>query len=203
MSNPYSDFGGKPGYSPIELDGTVTNGLVGHVRVLGILMAVLGAFELMVGMGLIAMAFIVPDFFVQMAKSQPPPGPPNAPDPALIGNIMMYAYGGLGATVLLVGVLRTIAGISVFRFRGRILAVVSLIGGLMTVFTLYCSPFSLAICIYGLIVLFNRSVSIAFQLGVQGYSGDEIVAAFRANSLASSPFPPGSAAWNPPQSGPR
>ncbi len=67
-----------------------------------------------------------------------------------------------------------ISSICGFVFRFRWLTITSLILGCISIFTMYCAPFSIAVGVYGLIVMFNREVAEAYQLVSQGYTANEV-----------------------------
>ena len=50
--------------------------------------------------------------------------------------------------------------------------------GMVSIMTCYCFPTSLALAIYGLVVLLSQPVKLAFDLGDQGYDPTEIQKAF-------------------------
>jgi hypothetical protein len=102
----------------------------------------------------------------------------NGLQPETMSQILVIVYGSLAGVMLVIGVLRIVAGIGVLRFRGRVFGMVTLVAGLGVVVSCYCLPTSIALAIYGLIVLLDRPVVTAFELGQQGYSSDEIQTAF-------------------------
>jgi uncharacterized metal-binding protein len=91
------------------------------------------------------------------------------------GSIGLGIAGGL---VLCFSILRIVTGIYSFGFKHRNLMLVSLIGGLITVFTCYCSLFSLGVGIYGLIVMLDPAVKQAYRLAAEGVPAEEIKARF-------------------------
>jgi hypothetical protein len=98
----------------------------------------------------------------------------NEPSPMMMGMILGGTYGTMGFCGIVPGILQIFAGIKVFKFQSRTLGIVSLFSGLATMLTCYCAPTSVALLIYGLIVLLNNSVSQAFELAKQGHSPDHI-----------------------------
>ena len=80
---------------------------------------------------------------------------------------------------LAAAVLHVVAGLRNWRFRGRILGIVALAAGMVTVLTCYCLPTAMALGIYGLIVYLNGEVSDAFRMAEAGQSADQIFATFR------------------------
>jgi hypothetical protein len=103
-------------------------------------------------------------------------------------NVVSWIYGGLGVVIGIIGLLNIIAGYRNFKFKGRVLGIVSLVAGLGTIFTCYCAPTSLALTIYGLIVYLNAPVAAAFRMGEEGYSGDEIAMTFSPLRQGQTPF---------------
>ena len=180
MDNPYASpnptnlFGdlspkGAPG-------GARERGLVGHVRVLGILMLVHGVLALMCGLMFVAMAVFFPMLF---ASIEPPPNArAGEPPPEVIGWIMGGVYGGIGLITSIAGGLQIYTGYQTYLFRKRQLGIVSLILGAGASLSCYCSITAIGLLIYGLIVLLNASVKEAFELGAQGYAPDQIDAMF-------------------------
>jgi hypothetical protein len=166
--NPYAATTPQVPYDPTGFPNS--GGLINQVMVLGILQIVFGALELLMGCFLIfyavIFAFVMPN--IENANSSPPP--PEAMFWISIG----LAVGGV--LVLCFSVLRIASGVYSFWFRQRTLMLVSLIGGLVTVFTCYCSLFSIGVGIYGLIVMFDPAVKQAYRMAAEGVSADEIKA---------------------------
>jgi hypothetical protein len=180
MDNPYASpnptnaFGGK---NPTGLPaGGRERGLVGHVRVLGILMLVHGVLALLCGLLFIAMAIFFPMIFAAMEP------PPNAragePSPEFIAGIAGGVYGTIGLITLIAGGLQIYAGYQTYLFRKRQLGIIALIVGVGASLSCYCSITAIGLLIYGLFVFLNASVKEAFELGAQGYPPDQIDAMF-------------------------
>ncbi len=152
-------------------------GLIGHTTALGVLMIVQGALDCIACVIAAGYAWMMPQFMNQMAQQaaangQPSPMPPNMGQTFAIG-------GSLIAILLFVmGALLIYGGIGVIRFQRRGLAITALFVGLSSILTCYCFPTSLALGIYGLVVLLNGSVALAFQLRKQGHLPLEIQQAF-------------------------
>lgn len=145
--------------------------MVGQVQVVSILMIVQGALTLImgfvyVGMGLISVAGV----------ANAPPA--QRSEDETIGMIVMALIAILGVGMMIVAALNIFGGIRAMSFRGRTLAIVALFSNLLGVFTCYCTPTSLGVMIYGLIVLFNGEVARAFELGSQGESKQSIIERF-------------------------
>jgi hypothetical protein len=152
-------------------------GMVGHVMVVSILMIVQGALEALVGGGLVVLGAVFPT--MMQAEMRRGGGPPGGPSPEAMSWIMLAVYGGLGLLVLLGAVLHIWAGISNLKFRRRTLGIVALGVGLVSTFTCYCAPTSIALAVYGLVVYLSPQVAQAFTMGQAGKTRAEIDAAFR------------------------
>lgn len=140
-------------------------GLVGHVPIIASLMLVLGFCELL--MALFCLFFAVVVFAL----------PPEASGGANASLISAF-YGIFGLAAGSVGLFRLLAGYFNLTYRKRGLGIASLAVGLITVFTGFCAPTSIALAVYGLVVYFNDSVIGAFALGDAGKKRPEIDAAF-------------------------
>ncbi len=180
MSNPYEtpmDIEPSRGKN-VEIPPAQEPGMVGQIRIVSILMMVQGGLDLLAGFGLIAMGvfmgFAMQDAFAQNPEFQQGDGP----SPETMVNIMSFGYGGIGVAMGIIGLLNLFAGYRNWQYKGRTLGIVALIGGLGTIFTCYCAPTSLALCIYGMIVYLNDSSSLAFRMGEDGFSGDQIAMTF-------------------------
>jgi hypothetical protein len=177
MENPYqsptpnrfSDAAAPTAYQPQSPH--VVRGMVGHVRVLGILMIVQGVLDLLMGLMLVAMGIGLP-FLIAMDQNAANPPPPNMP------LFMGALYGGMGLFGLIPGVLNVWAGLRVFRFQQRTFGIVSISAGALSMVTCYCGFTAIGLLVYGLIVLLDASVKQAFELAQQGYTPDQIDATF-------------------------
>ena len=149
-------------------------GMVAQVPIVGVLMMVLGGMELIAGLAAVALSVSLSVAFTELQNNPERNGPPQG----FVTWVSAF-YGGAAALLLVVGTLKALCGFRIFRFQGRLFGIVSLSTGLLTVITCYCFPTSLALAVYGLIVLLNQPVALAFQLGEQGYSADRIQQAFR------------------------
>lgn len=74
--------------------------------------------------------------------------------------IVIIAYAVFGIAALPVGVLQIVAGSTLLRGKGRILAIVSLWTGLGSFFlgTVLCMPTGIALVVFGMIVLMDPAV---------------------------------------------
>ncbi len=140
---------------------------VGHIRFVALLLVVHGAVLLLAS--LTASAFGL--FFL------------NAPASFFDDNettaqmILVWMYLGVGLLLLPIALLQLVAGIRNLGLRNRKLGIVALCSGMLTVFTFYCAPTSIALAIYGLIVLLHPSVQEAFKMRSGGTSKEDILAA--------------------------
>lgn len=182
MSNPYEspfEVTAAPFATSRPLPPPQAPGLVGQVRIVAILMIVQGVLELLMGCFLVGMSImavtVMKDAFANN-PGMPPPG--QGPSPEVMGNIVFGTYLAMGLGAFVLGLLHCYAGYQNFNFRGRVLGIVASLAGLGAVFTCYCLPTGIALCIYGLIVHCNPSVAAAFQMQAEGYSGDAILATF-------------------------
>jgi len=155
-SNPYSD---NELQSPNPFQTQITNpaedGYVKQVPVLGILNIVQASLELMMFLLLLAMSAF-------MIVSQ------NSPQIKLSKNLasmqmMGVAYGVIGAVVGITAILRLTSGILMLKKQGRVFSIIVSMIGLVSVFTCYCAPTSLALAIYSLVVLIQPSVIEVFH----------------------------------------
>jgi hypothetical protein len=179
MENPFQspeEPGGQ--FAPCLPEGLVLHPskLVGHVRVVAILMMIQGGMELCLAVFLGVFTRIFPQMMAQEMKMQPQGDVP----PETVAHMMTAIYGGAAVVIFVVALLHIVAGVQNFRFRGRVLGMVAMSCGVLTVFGCYCFPTALALGIYGLIVYLNEGVAEAFQMGKSGYTGAQITAAFRS-----------------------
>jgi len=124
---------------------------VAQVPILGVLMMVHGG--LTVAMGLILLVYGV---FTAAALG----GLPANDDPAqqAMSSIMLGGMLGLGVIHMPSGVLQLLAGWRVRTYQSRGLGITSLWLGLLTFLGCYCLPTSLAMIVYGSIVLHSGEV---------------------------------------------
>lgn len=179
MSNPYQSpafdpkqFQDQPAYMPQPQTGF---GWVSQVRIVAILNCVQGGLECAMGLMVMSMAGVI-SYFVRMEKDNPN-GPPGGPPPEMEW-IFPIVYLVIGSLVLLAGILRIYAGVQNYRFRDRILGIVSLVLGLVSFIGCYCGPTGIAVLVYGLIIYLNPAVVAAFEMGKSGLKGDAILGSF-------------------------
>src|SRR3954447_19870967 len=106
-------------------------------------MIVQGFLEVGMGLVYIVMAFVMPVLFQQAQMQQQ--GQVGAPPglPAGFAEIMTGVYGGMGAAGFLAGTLRVVAGFRNIGYRGRVFGIVSMVFGLLSLGTCYCSVTSI------------------------------------------------------------
>lgn len=167
MPNPYAAQDHAADSSPLPISGSHDGRMVPQVAIIGILQIVQGALELLMGGILITFAY----WMDAMLKMQPPG---EAPPPEAMTDMARGMYLVLGGLIASLALLRIFSGIASFWFRGRVWTIVSLFAGLLSAFTCYCAPFSIGLCIYGLIVLFNPGVARAYEMASRGRSAAEI-----------------------------
>ena len=173
VENPYAApvaAGGSPGY-PQRPSGT----WVRQVRILAILMAVQGFLEFLFGLYFVGLGFFFPRF---MAMQQAQQNQVPAEQAEQISSILFLVFLIAGCGITLLGILRIVAGILGFNFRGRGLGIASHFLGLLTVFSFYCVVTALPLCIYGCLVYFNREVSLAFRMRKEGQTPNQILTHF-------------------------
>jgi uncharacterized membrane protein HdeD (DUF308 family) len=183
MTNPYQtpafdpkQFQDQPGYlAPSASDF----GWVRQVRTFAILNAVQGMLEIPMGLFMTGMSAMFPTLMRMDKQRQADPA--NAMAEETMMWVVAGVYLAIGIPVLISGVLRVIAGVQNYRFKGRTLGLVSIIAGMATLFSCYCAPTAVGLLVYGLILHLNPAVRAAFELGRQGYSGDQILAGATSN----------------------
>ncbi len=127
---------------------------VGPVRTLAILTLVNGVLLSLFG-GLYVI--LAPVFALMPPASSSRAGDPP---PELFGVI----FGCYGAAALMPGILQVIAGIRLLRgLRGRTFAMVALGAGFVGFLTCYCAPTSIALAVWGLMLLSDAEVRAAFE----------------------------------------
>ena len=209
MSNPYL----SPSFDPKQFQDYSTPfpppqntgfGWVQQIRVVAILNCVQGGLECLLGM-MAAGGGIFMSIAMQMERNRP--GFPNNGPPDWIFGVV---YGVIGGVVLLGGILRIYAGLQNFRYRGRVLGIVSFVCGLVSMMGCYCAPTAIGMLVYGLIVYLNPAVQAAFEMGNKGVPADAIINSFLPyppqqygppQNYGQSPFPP--PPFQPPPSPPQ
>ncbi len=180
MSNPYQSPSFDPKHfqdysTPFPPPPNTGFGWVQQVRVVAILNCVQGGLECLLG----GFAIVGGTFMsIAMQMEQNRGVDQNGP-----GWIVGAIYGAFGAIVLLAGLLRFYTGWQNFRYRKRVLGIVSFVCGLVSMLACYCAPTGIAMLIYGLIVYLHPAVKAAFEMGEKGLAGDAIINSFL-------PYPP-------------
>ena len=173
-SNPYSaPTTTKFDQAPKQTIGPRYSPYVWQVKLVSIFMIIQGVLELMYGIYMSTLSLWMPTF------SQPPGG--WEPGQEQMVSLIVYSMVGMGVVILLVAIARIIAGIMGLQYRGRMFGIVINAIGLLNIITCYCLPTALAICVYSMIIYFNRDVIEAFAMKAQGHSGAEIQSYFGAN----------------------
>jgi hypothetical protein len=127
---------------------------VGQVPMLGTVMIVHGV--LVGGLGLYLLVF--GGFFAQSVATTPA----STTSVDAIDAVMVGAFSVIGLVHMVPGVLQVWAGVQLRAFRSRGLALAGLGAGLVTVLGCYCSPTSIAMLVWGLIVLMHEDVRARF-----------------------------------------
>lgn len=140
-----------------------------QLLVVGILQSVAGAMELMVA-GIYTVMIVVFLTSANGGETLFEGGPP----------IVLLVYGIIWFCVGLSGCLRLVSGISSFYFRNRLLMLISLVFGFVSIFTCYCAVTALPLGIYGLIIMLSPTAKRAFAMRRAGMSANEIRQAFNA-----------------------
>lgn len=146
---------------------------VPQIRIVAIFMIVQSVLELMMGGCLVVLGVAMPWAMSQQPQNQIPADERWFFDATFIG------VGLCGAVLLVASILRLIAGIMGVMYLGRMLGLVTHFLGLVSLFTCYCLPTSLGICIWGSIVYLNADVKRAFEMRSEGSTIAEIDAFFR------------------------
>jgi len=163
----------------LQLPDVQTRGMISQVPILGVLMILQGAMEFLVGIVIVGYAIFMPQFMQQMQNQAAKQGGPQPPAlPAQAAAWITIGGSVLAVVILAIALLTIYSGFKVYRFKSRTLAIVSLFSGLVMIATCYCFPTSLALTIYGLIVMLNPSVKLGFDLQKNGYSAQNIQRAF-------------------------
>ena len=161
-ANPFQPPQWSSGIFSEAAGGIGDRGLIGHVRIVAILLIVQGILELLfctLGFGFLVLVQVMPKKEAE----------------ALRGVGMLLA--AISVPALIVAVLRITAGIFNFRYRRRGLGMIALLVGLLMMITGYCAPTAIALAVYGLIVYVNEPVVMAFAMGDSGRPVAEIQSA--------------------------
>jgi hypothetical protein len=111
--------------------------------------------------------------------------PPNAQQPAEFQDmmdtqttIMLWGFGIVGGVIVIIAFLHFIAAYLGFTYKGRVFGIVTMIAGLLSMFSCYCAPTAIGLAVYGMIIYFNPAVTKAFALGKSGMKKQEILSHF-------------------------
>ncbi len=152
--------------------------MVGQIAIVGVLMIIQGVFDAIAGIAIGFYAFFMPRFMMELEKNAQAQGQPGPQLPADFEMWMMIGGGVFSAVITLLGVLTILAGVRVIQHRSRIFDIIVLCCGVFTVATCYCLPTSIALAVYGLIVLLSAPVELAFRLRSQGFDTATVQRAF-------------------------
>ena len=177
MSNPYeASSGGDPHTLNKPLPAAQLPGMVGHIRIVAILMMIQGVLELLMAVYYVCFGIFFGEAFSQAVIENQQGG--NPPPREFVTTMMTVTVFVLGACGLIPGVLHCYAGYRNFLFSNRTLGMIALAGGIVSLGTIYCCPTSMALLIYGCIVYQNQQVGKAFALTAEGYPPDAILTTF-------------------------
>lgn len=147
---------GQPAYS-------YNRGMMGQVPVVG---------GLLIGQAILEGIFFILLAGTSVMMSSVPP-PPNMPKQQLTFTI--GAMVALSAVALVGMIAHLIAGFLMVAFRRRIMTMICLSIGFVSMFTVYCSLTMLPIAIYALIVLLNEPVIWAYAELEKGTSREYVM----------------------------
>jgi len=149
-------------------------GMLAHVPVLAAFMIFQGALCVLGGFSCVLLAI----FAAMMVMGEGGPEAPPDMDRETFSALMFAVYAGLGAVVGLPGLVTLWSGIQLLRFKGRVLGMLATFVGLISGLFCYCLPTGMALMIYGLIVLSNAEVRVAFEMRSEGRSFRQIMSYF-------------------------
>lgn len=155
------------------------SGLVRQVPVFATLLMVQGALVTLVGISLIAVAFVTPEMMSQAMRDamreQPQADAQLMRDmEQQMNKVIIVVCGSMGIALLATGGISLYAGVRNLNYRSRTLGIVAVVLGFLASLTIWCAPTSIALGIYGLVVLLNSDVVLAFQLREQGCTIDQV-----------------------------
>lgn len=179
MSNPYEATAAPtPLGTNKPLPPPEPPGLVGHVRIVAILMLVQGVLELLMAVYYVVFGLFFGASFSEAMLENPNFRQGQGPPPEVMSSIMTATPIVMGFFGFVVGVLHVYAGYRNFLFQNRTLGIIALVGGMASIMTVYCCPTSFVLFIYGAIVYMNDSVARAFAMSSEGYPADAILFTF-------------------------
>lgn len=192
MSNPYQTpaFDSKQFQDQAGPAAAYGANWVGHVRIFSVLNAVQGMLEVLMGLMLAGLGAFMP-FISRIKEVQEGKADGEIP-PEQVLWIAGAVYLGIGLVALSSGILRIVAGVQNYRFRSRVLGLISIIVGVAPVFTCYCAPTAIGMLVYGLIIHLDPAVVAAFRMVAEGKPASQVFAAFDPyQAYYSPPQPPG------------
>jgi hypothetical protein len=154
---PRPDFDVAPGFDPRVV------GRARQVPVVAALLVANGVLLCVIGIGYIALATFVTNQLIDQVVAQEKLQGRDGAFPPAVRWIVFGTWAGLGALGLVDGLVGIVAGIRNYRYRGRTLGIVALIGGLGTILFFWLMPLSIALLIYGLIIYMSQDGSRAFR----------------------------------------
>lgn len=134
-----------------------------------VFLIVQGSLEALMGAFYAAMA----PFMFAMLKFAPSSGS-SAPPPPPYAGLFSLVYVAMGLPILAVGILKIVAGIRNHKYKNRVLGIVALGSGAITVYTCYCLPTAIGLMVFGLMVYLNEQSVRAFELGEAGRTPQEV-----------------------------
>lgn len=162
-SNPYasnSPYASTSQQSPQSMPFYETDAYVKQLPVVGTLVIVQGVLEgLMAVMGIVmVVAMGLLSGQAQFQKEMQNVGPGASPV------FLIIVYGAIAVVMSVIAIVRIASGVMILRRKNRMFAIVSTILCIGSVFTCYCGPTSIAICVYALIILLHPTVERAFAM---------------------------------------
>lgn len=131
-------------------------GLTSHIPALSIVTMIHGGMLSLFGVFLVFLGFAIGFAFLTAPQT------PALERIGALGGGMAAIYAFLGFMHLVPGALQLYAGWRIRTFTGRGWAIGAYIGALPTVFLCYCAPTSIALAIWGLIVLLDEGTGARF-----------------------------------------
>ena len=175
IDNPYAaDSVGQTSHSTgiSGFEPRISASILVQIRVVAIFLIVHGVLLLIMGGFLIGISIFMPGMIA--AQQQKMQQPPNGPSVAQMQTILFATYISMGIAGVIPGIIQIVAGILNFWLKGRILGIVALVMGSISIGTCYCAPTSIALLVYGLIIYLNNSAVQAFALAKQGLTWSDI-----------------------------
>ncbi len=187
MSSPYQpssfdsqQFQDQPAIPPGTTAGS--SNWVKQVRIFAVFNAIQGALEIMGGFVATASGLFFP-FLAQMEEFKEAQAKEDMPTEEMLW-VIGITYVVIGLVLLASGILRIVAGFQNYRFKGRVLGIVSIVLGIAVVFTGVCAPTAIALLVLGLLIFVDPDVIAAFQMARTGRSVSQILAAFDPQQTA-------------------